>query len=37
MRERIEFSLPDLTFEACPDADERLQAIAKLHALMDAR
>ena len=36
-QQRIEIPIPDMLFEAAPDGDERLQGIAKLHALMDAR
>ena len=35
-QQRIEIPIPDMLFEAAPEGDERLQGIAKLHALYDA-
>ena len=34
--ERIDIMMPSMDFVACPEGDERLQGIAKLHALYDA-
>jgi hypothetical protein len=34
--ERIDIMMPPLDFAPCPEGDERLQGIAKLHALYDA-
>ena len=35
-QERIDIAIPPIDFMPCPDGNERLQGIAKLHALMDA-
>jgi hypothetical protein len=36
-REQITIPVPPLDFAACPEGDERMVGIAKLHALYDAR
>ena len=35
-QQRIDILIPSIDFVACPEGDERLQGIAKLHALYDA-